>query len=150
MQRASRSLTDVRGELAQIQAEFTRLQKRIETARDTLADTLTRIFGEQYQTLSGIAEKELIDRIVGEVTARVRVISKPEESANNRYLREREAAKLLGVSQHTLRAWRSRGSPTGLPYTRFGRVLLYSTKELERFMEERTVRREPVGNAASH
>ena len=52
MQRASRSLTDVREELAQIQADFTRLQKRIETARDTVAETLTRIFGEQRPTRS--------------------------------------------------------------------------------------------------
>ena len=141
MRRASPTLTDVREELAQIEAEFTRLQKRIEAARDTVSDSLTRIFGEQHQSISGFAEKELIERIVAGVLARVSDSPKPEPSRENRYLREREAAKLLGVSQHTLRAWRSRGSPTGLPYARFGRVLLYSTKELERFMDERTVNR---------
>jgi hypothetical protein len=147
MRRASRSLTDVREELAQIQTEFTRLQKRIETARDTVADALTRIFGEKRPTLSEFAEKELIERIVGGVIARVSSTPNPEPKRENKYLREREAAKLLGVSQHTLRAWRSRGSPTGLPYARFGRVLLYSTKSLEQFMEERTVHRAPVGDS---
>lgn len=147
MRKASRSLTDLRDELAQIQAEFTRLQKRIETAGDKLADALTQIFGEQHPTLSGFAEQELIERIVAGVIARVSSTPKSEPIQENRYLREREAAELLGVSQHTLRAWRTRGSPIGLPYARFGRVLLYSAKELERFMEERTVHRTPVGNA---
>jgi transposase len=70
----------------------------------------------------------------------MRMVPQPVVTPINRYLREREAAKFLGVSQHTLRAWRTRGSPTGLPYARFGRVLVYSSKELERFMEERTHR----------
>jgi hypothetical protein len=63
MRRAFRSLTDVRGELICIQEEFTRLQKRIDTARDTVADALTRIFGERRPAFSGLAEEELIERI---------------------------------------------------------------------------------------
>lgn len=150
MRRASLKLTDVRQELAQIEAEFIRLKKRIDATRESVADVLTRIFGEQHPTLSGLAERELIERIVGSVLARVSITQKSEPIQENRYLREREAARLLGVSPHTLRAWRSRGSPTGLPYARFGKLLLYSTKELERFMEERTIRRANVGDAASH
>jgi hypothetical protein len=35
--------------LAEIQAEFMRLQKRIDAPRESVADALTRIFGEQRQ-----------------------------------------------------------------------------------------------------
>jgi DNA-binding transcriptional regulator YiaG len=86
-----------------------------------------------------MAEEELIERIAGAVTARLSNAPKSEPTRENRYLREREAAKFLGVSTHTLRAWRSRSPLSGLPVTRIGKVILHSMKELERYMEERTV-----------
>jgi predicted site-specific integrase-resolvase len=50
-----------------------------------------------------------------------------------------EAAAFLGVSVKTLRSWRSTGSASGLPVTRMGRLVMYPLKELERYMEERTI-----------
>jgi hypothetical protein len=47
MRRTPRSLADARGELVQIQEEFTRLQKRIDAVRDCVTDSLVRFFGEQ-------------------------------------------------------------------------------------------------------
>jgi len=133
MRRGSQSLADVREDLAQIQGEFTNLQERIDATGEKLADRLTRSFGEQRPTLAGLDEEELATRIADRVIARLNVALKFQSTEEKKYLRERKAAKLLRVSQHTLRAGRSRGSPTDPPYARFGRVLLYPTKELERF-----------------
>jgi hypothetical protein len=52
-----------REELAQIQREFARLQKRIETVRDSVADSLVRLFGEQPPAFTGLKDEELIERI---------------------------------------------------------------------------------------
>ena len=138
MRRASRSLTDVRGELVQIQEEFTRLQKRIEAARDSVADALTRIFGEQRPAMAALAEEGFIERIAGRVTARLDGACKASLSTANGYVNDVGAAKFLGVSAYTLRAWRSKKSPLCPPVTRLGKMVMYSIKELERFMEKRT------------
>jgi cell division septum initiation protein DivIVA len=42
MRKALRGLGDVREELVQIQEEFTRLQKRIEAVRDSVAEYLSK------------------------------------------------------------------------------------------------------------
>jgi hypothetical protein len=136
-------LADARDELAQIQEEFTRLQKRIEAVRDSIADTLVRLFGEHRPAFTGLQEEELIEKIVGGVVARIGISPPtPKTAAEPQYLREHAAAKLLGVSAATLRFWRSKRSPSGPPVTRVGKMVLYSVKELERFMEERTSRRQ--------
>ena len=46
MRRPPRNLTDAREELVQIEQEFTQLQKRIEAVRDSVLDSLVRLFGE--------------------------------------------------------------------------------------------------------
>ena len=43
-----------------------------------------------------------------------------------------EAAPLMGVSPHTLRAWVRRRK---IPFYRCGRRIVFSPEELERFME---------------
>jgi hypothetical protein len=65
----------------------------------------------------------------------------PQAQGEKRYVREKEAAAFLGVSVSALRSWRSKRSPSGSPVTRIDRMLLYSMKELERYMELRTVER---------
>ncbi len=142
MRRTSRSLADAREALVQIQEEFTRLQKRVEAVRDCVTDSLVRFFGEQRPAFTGLQEQELIEKIVGGVVARIGISPpKPKTEAEPQYLREHAAAKLLGVSASTLRSWRGKRRTVGLPVTRVGKMVLYSVKELERFMEERTVRR---------
>jgi hypothetical protein len=45
---------------------------------------------------------------------------------------------LLAVSVFTLRSWRSREEPCGPLVTRMGKMVMYSMKGLEQFMELRT------------
>lgn len=139
MRRPPRNLADAREELVQIEQEFVRLQKRIEAVRDCVTDSLVRFFGEQRPAFTGLQEEELIERIAGSVVARLANTPKPEPSAENKYVSDRRAAHFLGVSAHTLRAWRSRKPSSGPPVTRIGEMVLYSVKELERYMEQRTV-----------
>jgi hypothetical protein len=142
MHKTPRSLTDVREELVQIQEEFTLLQKRIEAVRDCVTDSLVRFFGEQRPAFTGLQEEELIEKIAGGVVARLGTPPpKPTTEAEPQYLREHAAARLLGVSASALRSWRGKRRTLGLPVTRVGRMVLYSVRELERFMEERTVGR---------
>jgi predicted DNA-binding transcriptional regulator AlpA len=88
-----------------------------------------------------MAEEELIEKIAGRVVARLGNAPKPQPGTENRYVNDKGAAKFLGVSAHTLRAWRSKKPPSGPSVTRIGKMVLYSLKELERFMEERTEER---------
>jgi predicted DNA-binding transcriptional regulator AlpA len=73
------------------------------------------------------------------VVARLGTPSKPQAQAEKRYVREREAAGFLGVSVSALRSWRGKRSPSSPPFTKVGGMVMYSVKELEQFMEERTV-----------
>lgn len=139
MRRTPRNLADVREELVQIQEEFTRLQTRIDTVRDSVADSLVRLFGEERPAFTGLREEALIERIAGSVVARLGTSPKVQARGETRYVRDVEAAAFLGVSVSTLRSWRSRGEPKGPPFSKVGGMVMYSLKELERYMEERTV-----------
>ena len=139
MRRQPRSLTDAREELVQIESELTQLQKRIEAVRDTVVDSLLRLFGEERPAFTGLKEEELIERIAGSVIARLGASPKVRAQGETRYVRDVEAAAFLGVSVSTLRSWRSRGEPKGPPFSKVGGMVMYSLKELERYMEERTV-----------
>jgi hypothetical protein len=46
---------------------------------------------------------------------------------------------ILDLSVFTLQGWRSKGETSSAPFTKVGIMVMYSVKELERFMEERTV-----------
>ena len=71
MRRTLRDLADARKELLEIQQEFVRLQKRIDTVRDCVMDSLTRIFGEERPAITALAEVEVIERIDGRAVARL-------------------------------------------------------------------------------
>lgn len=141
MRRTSRSLADAREELVRIEQEFTRLQKRIEAVRNSVADSLVRLFGEQRPAFAGLQEEEFIERIAGRVVARLGSSQKPQAKGEQRYVRDIEAAAFLGVSVATLRSWRSRGEPSSPSVTRMGKMVMYSMKGLEQYMESRTVGR---------
>jgi hypothetical protein len=129
----------VREELAQIQEEFTRLQKRIEAVRDLVSASLVRLFGEHRPAFTGLQEEEIIERIAGSVVTRLGDAPKPQAKGEQRYVREHAAAAFLGMSVSPLRSWRSRRPFCGPPVTRISRMVLYSIKELEHFMAQRTV-----------
>jgi len=135
-------LADAREEFVQIQEEFKRLQKRIEVVRDSVANALVRLFGEERSAFAGLQEEAFIDRIAARVVFRLEARPKAQAKGEQRYVRDVEAAAFLGVRVGTLRSWRSRAEPCGPPVTRMGRMVMYSMKELERFMEKRTTRRQ--------
>jgi hypothetical protein len=139
MRRTLRDLTDARKELLEIQQEFGHLQKRIDAVRDCVTDSLRRIFGEERPAMAALAEEELIEKLAGRVAARLGTAPRLQARGEARYVREVEAATFLGVSVFTLRAWRSRGEPCSPAVTRMGRMVMYSMKGLEQFMEQRTV-----------
>ena len=136
-----RDLADARQELLEIQHEFVHLQKRIDAVRDCVTDSLTRIFGEERPAFAALAEEEFIERITSSVVTRLVTSAKPQSQGSKRYVRDVEAAAFLGVSVKTLRGWRSTMSSSGPPVTRMGRMVMYSMKGLEQYMEERTVGR---------
>lgn len=113
MRRTLRDLADARKELLEIQQEFVRLQKRIDAVRDCVTDSLVRFFGEQRPAFTGLQEEELVERIAGRVVARLGTAPKPTTKGEQRYVRDVEAAKYLGVSAATLRSWKSKRSPCG-------------------------------------
>ena len=139
MRRTPRSLADAREELVQIEQEFTRLQKRIDTVRDCVTGSLTRIFGEERPAIAALAEEEFIEKLAGRVVARLGTAPRSQARGEQRYVRDVEAASFLGVRVGTLRGWRSRGTGGGPPVTKVGGMVMYSMKGLEQFMEERTV-----------
>lgn len=139
MRRTLRDLADARRELVEAQQEFVRLQKRIDMVRDCVTDSLKRIFGEERPAFAALAEEELIEKLAGRVAARLGTQPAMKKDIGNRYIREKEAAEFLGVSVFSLRSWRSRGTGGGPSWTKVGGMVMYSVKELERFMEMRTV-----------
>jgi predicted DNA-binding transcriptional regulator AlpA len=141
MRRTLRDLADARKELLEIQQEFVRLEKRIDAVRDCVTDSLTRIFGEERPAIAALAEEELIEKLAGRVSARLGSLPAAKKQIGNRYVREKEAAAFLGVSIFTLQSWRSRRTPSGPPFTKVGTMVVYSVKELEQFMQQRTAQR---------
>src|ERR1019366_7802429 len=141
MRRTPRSLADAREELVLIQEEFTQVQKRIETVRDCVADSLVRLFGEERPALAGLQEEAFMERVAERVVTRLRARPNAQVQSESRYVREKEAAAFLGISVFTLQSWRSRGEPSSPPFTKVGGMVMYSMKELEQFMELRTVER---------
>lgn len=138
MRRTLRDLADARKELVEIQQEFAHLQKRIDAVRDCVTDSLTRIFGEERPAMAALAEEELIEKLAGRVSARLGAVPAAKKQIDNRYVREKEAAAFLGMSVSTLQGWRSRGTGGGPRWTKVGGMVMYSMKELEEYMEERT------------
>ena len=139
MRKTLRDLADARKELLEIQQEFGRLQKRIDAVSDSVTDSITRIFGKERSAIAARAEEELVEKLADRVAAGLGATQKPQTQGDKRYVRDVEAAKYLGVSAATLRSWRSKRSPSGPPVTRMGKMVMYSVKGLDQYMEQRTV-----------
>jgi predicted DNA-binding transcriptional regulator AlpA len=103
-----------------------------------VAESLVHLFGQDRAAFAGLRNEELIERISVSVADRLGTTSKPQGKRGQRYVRDVEAAKYLGVSPATLRSWRSKRLTSGPPVTRMGNMVMYSLKSLEQYMEERT------------
>jgi hypothetical protein len=128
MRRIQRNLTEVRHELADIEKEFTRLQRRVEDVRISVAESLLSIFGEERPAFAGLKEEELIERIAERVVARLGTPAIPQQRGETKHVSEKEAAAFLGVSVKTLRSWRSRPTNLEVPFAKVGRRVVYSVE----------------------
>jgi predicted DNA-binding transcriptional regulator AlpA len=91
--------------------------------------------------MAALAEEEFVEKLACRVVSRLGTVPKSQAKGEQRYVRDVEAARYLGVSAATLRSWRSKRSPSGPPVTRMGKMVMYSVKELEEYMEMRTIAR---------
>lgn len=87
MRRTPRSLADARNELVQIEQEFTRLQTRIEVVRDSVADSLVRLFGDERRALAGLQEEAFMERVAEKVVARLNARPNAQVQGESRYVR---------------------------------------------------------------
>jgi hypothetical protein len=123
--------------LANLQRELCQFEKQLVALRDSVRG-LIEATGTNRQVISSTQESELATRIADGVLMRLNAAAHTT-SAHKKYVREREAADYMGVSVAALRSWRLRRSKNGPPFTRLGKMVLYSVAELERHMEARLV-----------
>ncbi len=69
-----------------------------------------------------------------EVSSRLAIATNDSSRERTRYVREREAAKYIGVSVSALRRWRTDWSRNGPPFTRLVRLVMYPIAKLEAHM----------------
>ena len=108
-------------------------------------DVAAFLLGMEWELLTHMGqspafqEDKLAMRIADEVSSRLAVATSESNRDRTRCVREREAAKYIGVTVSTLRSWRTKRSKNGPPYTRLGRMVMYPIVELEEHMKARTV-----------
>jgi predicted DNA-binding transcriptional regulator AlpA len=129
-------------ELRRIHNQLLQLEERIGVVRESVQKSISDMSGQSHPACSALQDEAFVARIADAVISRMGSSARETkaESVSRRYLREKEAAKYMGVSVSTLRAWRSRRSSSGPPFTRAGRIVMYSISELEKHMESSTVR----------
>jgi hypothetical protein len=135
-----RNIEGARAELAQLHADLLQLEKRVNSVRESLGKAITELFGTDRQAIPALEVAALAARVAEAVVSRLSVPSQVS-SARKQYVREREAAEYMGVSVAALRSWRLRRSKTGPPFTRLGRMVMYSMTELEDHMRAGLVSR---------
>jgi hypothetical protein len=112
------------------------MENRVDAIRGTLRRAITELFGSDRPALSLLAEATLAARIAERVCSQFSI---PSHSPGGHYIRERDAARYMGISVATLRSWRLRRSNNGPPFTRIGRMVMYPMAGLENHMQERQV-----------
>ncbi len=120
-------------ELAQLHGELLQLEMRVNSVCESLQKAITDLFGTDRQAFPALQEAALAARVAEVVVARLSVLAQVP-TARKQYVREREAAEYIGVSVSALRSWRLRRSKAGPPFTRVGRMVMYSMTELEDHM----------------
>jgi len=129
---------NAKSEVARLRSELVEFEKRVKDLRES-------IHGIEWELITHIGqspafqEDKLSARIAGEVSSRLAVATNDPTRDRTRYVREREAAKYIGVTVSTLRSWRSKRSKNGPPYTRLGRLVMYPIAELDGHMRARMV-----------
>jgi predicted DNA-binding transcriptional regulator AlpA len=127
--RADEALVSLLGELCEFEIKIVALRESVRVLLAGRSDPHAVLPHQE----AGLAVR-IADRIISELGIRP---LKPTD--RKKYLREREVAEYLGVKVTTLRAWRLRRSKNGPPFTRLGRMVLYSVAELERHLQARLI-----------
>jgi hypothetical protein len=133
MSTAIRNIERAKDELTQLHGELLQLEKRFNSVRDSLGKAITELFGTDRQAFPALQEATLAARVAEAVVSRLPVSSQGVP-ARKQFVREREAAENMGVSVATLRRWRTLRSKSGPAFTRLGRMVMYSMTELEDHM----------------
>jgi len=128
-----RNIERAREELTQLHGELLQLEKRVNLVQESLGKGITEMFGTDRQPFPALQEAALAARIAEWVVSRLPIPSQIP-TARKQYVREQEAAEYMGVKVSTLRAWRLVRSKNGPPFTRVGRMVMYSVTELEGHM----------------
>jgi hypothetical protein len=89
-------MADAREELVQLQEEFTQLQKRIEAVRDSVANSLVRLFGEERPAFAGLQEEAFMERVAERVVARLKARPKTQVYAT---IAESDLEDAIGASE---------------------------------------------------
>jgi predicted DNA-binding transcriptional regulator AlpA len=127
----SKTLSESRCDLLQIERQIQALRESIQVAETELLRT-------NDQSLTS-REDLLVVRIVDGVVSRLATKSKDANYERTQYLREKEAARYLGVSVSALRSWRTKRSNNGPPYAHLGRMVLYPVCGIDEHMRRRIV-----------
>ena len=134
---SSESIEKVTKEFNRLRSELVEFDRRVNNLRESIHiewELLTHM-GQS----PAFQDDKLAMRIADEVSSRLAVATSESNRDRTRYVREREAAKYVGVTVSTLRSWRTKRSKNGPPYTRLGRMVMYPIAELEEHMKARTV-----------
>ena len=120
------------------EASLLNSKKRVKDLRESVHAIEWELLAHLGQT-SAFQEDRLSARIADQISSRLADGKDEFTRDRTRYIREREAAKYIGVTVSTLRSWRSKRSKNGPPYTRLGRLVMYPIAELDGHMRARMV-----------
>ena len=135
---ALRNLESAKKELVQLHEELLRLERRANSVCESLRETITELFGPDRQAFPALQEATFAARVAEAVLSRLPVTSQVP-GGSKQYIRERDAARYMGVSVATLRRWRTLRTKAGPPFTRLGQMVMYSSTALEEHMRARLV-----------
>jgi DNA-binding transcriptional regulator YiaG len=119
--------------LVRLQRELCAFEKQVHTLCGSFQEVIAATSEMRPDALPRQRESEIAVRIVEGVISRLKITT-PTATRREKYLREREVAEYMGVNVATLRAWRLRRSKNGPPFSRLGRVIMYSFVDLEKHM----------------
>ena len=134
MPTAFRNIERAKEEIAQLHGQLAQLEKRVNSVRESIGKAIADLFGTDRPAFPALQEAALASRVAEAVLSRMSSIPKRAGSSLKEYVRDQEAAAYMGVSVATLRRWRSLRSKNGPPFTRVGRMVMYSMTELESHM----------------
>jgi hypothetical protein len=127
---------EMSGKLSELRGDILQIEKRVEALRESIRTAETELFRRNVQP-TVLHEDTLVGRIVEGVFSRLATAPRDANLERKQYLREREAAQYMAVSISALRSWRTKRSKNGPPYVRLGRMVLYPVSGIDSHMRMR-------------